>query len=164
MVGLIFVMGLSYNIKKCSNFNVLMVLGVWVIGTASRSFTQCERIKESNCIHHSQYIQLLRRLGSNRLLESSESNAAKRFVDIKPYVLLLKRLISMLVQYYPKDDNTRDLNCTPDEFLKILGADLLHTKVVVGAEDPPDYMGLYVTGNCDVYIVYLHQVVCMLQR
>jgi hypothetical protein len=143
---------------------------------AGRSFTQCDQIKESNCIHHSQYIQLLRELKHNHLLDSSESNVEKRLVDIKPYVLLLQRLPSKLVQYYPKIANTRDPHLCPYDFLKTLGTDLLNTKpivqtelldteqLVVRPEDPSDDMGLYVTGDLDMYIDNLQWVVDMLQQ
>lgn len=168
-----------------------MVLGVWVIGTAGRSFTQCDRIKESNCIYHSQYIELLRRLKHNRMLDSYKSNVDKRLKDIKPYVLLLPRLALNLRQQFPKNGDTRDRICTssdlsycsfknhkhwcPYDFLATLVTDLLNTKPIVEThfldteqvvrpKDPSDDLGLYVTGDVDMYINNLQLVVHMLQR
>ena len=155
-----------------------MVLGVWVIETAGRSFTQCDRIKESNCIYHSQYIEVLRRLKHNRMLDSYKSNVDKRLKDIKPYVLLLPRLASKLSQHFPKNGDTRDWICTssdPYDFLTKLVTDLLNTKPIVEThfldteqvvrpKDPSDDLGLYVTGDVDMYINNLQLVVHMLQR
>ena len=153
---------------------VLGGLGDWVIGTAGRSFTQCDRIRESNCIHHSQYIQLLRQLIQHHLLDSNEHK-----VDKKPYVLLLRRLLSKLVQCSPKKNNTRHI-CThsdpsycsiknhlhwgPYDFLKTLGTDLLRTRLVVGHQDPSDDVGLYVTEDIVIVTKNLREVVRMLQQ
>lgn len=162
---------LSCNERKCSNSDVLMVLGVWVMGTAAKIFTPCDRIKESNCIFLSQYIELLRRLRHHRLLDT-------KLVDIKPYVLLLQRLSSKLVQCHPKNDNTRvpicihpryclineHLHFCPYAFLKNLGEDLSYTnKVILGLEDPDD-VELQVTQDLDMCTDNLQRVVDLLQR
>jgi hypothetical protein len=157
---------------------------------AARSFTQCDRIQESGCIYHSQYIQLLRQLKHKRMLDSYKSNVEKRLLDIEPYVLLLQRLASTLVQHSPKNGNTRDRICTssdpsycsiknhkhwcPYDFLATLFIDLLNTKPIVEThfldtevvwpEDPSDELGIYVTGDPDMYINNLLLVVQMLQR